>query len=415
MKKPTWFIFSLLLIISCLDQPDCFRINNDIVGISFKVMGTGKPDTVALLGIQLSGTDSVFYINNLVTGVGLPLNYITDETDIIFNSPDLARNMRLKYLVSTQFVSEDCGERYVLSQLEVLDHGFDSVKLVSASPGKTASNNIEVYRCPVTDVMNIAFRELTYNVTSQIGSSAVVPVYLTSVTDDYTSNIYYPDTRTASVYLPVNLDLDRKGTTFTFNFADGTTRTLALDYTLTNIARYRPCGPQTFVSRMNIASGSDFDSISFVTDSEVPRRAIVDPPEAMINLYKCPVLNLAGVNFRQRSGTRVIQDTVVVKELSVDFDTDIFYPNDTLRSVNVPLNPAADQTVITFKLQSGAQLITRTITVSYTRLATEPFERVCDQQMRFTGLQIVSSDFATVNLLNAELRSLPILNLEVIQ
>lgn len=412
MKKPTWFIFSLLLIISCLDQPDCFRINNDIVGISFKVMGTGDPDTVALLGVQLSGTDSVFSDSTLVTTLGLPLNYTTDETNITFNTPDITWNMRLKYLVSTQFVSEDCGERYVLSQLEVLEHNFDSVKLVNASPGKTASSNIEVYRCPVTDVMDIVFRELTYNITSEVTSSSIVAVYLTSVTDDYSTNTYYPDSRTASVYLPV--DLAKNATTFTFNFADGTTKKLALDYTLTTVERYKPCGEQTFVSKMNIAAGSDFDSASFVTESDVPRRTILDPVEPMINLYKCPVTNMAGVSFKQRRGSSVIQDTVILKNVSVDFPASIFYPNETLQSVNVPLNPNADQTVITFELDTGTEIVTRTITVSYTTSTETLFDR-CGPNVLFTGLEVVSEDFDTVTVADDELHSLPIINLEVIQ
>jgi hypothetical protein len=160
---------------------------------------------------------------------------------------------------------------------------------------------------------------------------------------------------------------------------------------------------------------SDFDSVSFATDSDGnPRRAITDPPEPMIQVYRCPVTNLAGVNFKRKSGTRVIQDTVVLKNLAVDFPTTILYPNDTLRSVNVPLNPGADATVITFEFDTGAQ---KTMTVSYTRTTHTFLKNACSDspQTFFTNLKVVTPGFDSVRVVNATLGTLPIINLEIIQ
>ena len=149
----------LLLSFSCLDQPDCFQLNNNIVGISFRVIGTGDQDTVGVFGVHLGGTDSVFFKNTLFTRTGLPLNYKFDQTEIIFQRPEQNDTLLLGYSVGTQFVSEDCGARYILSDIDLLRHTFDSVRIVSRSPGRSAQNNIEVFRCPRTGIMNIAFRQ----------------------------------------------------------------------------------------------------------------------------------------------------------------------------------------------------------------------------------------------------------------
>jgi hypothetical protein len=411
MKKPTWFIFSLLLIISCLDQPDCFRLNNNVIGIAFRVMGSQKPDTVALWSVQLSGTnDIVTDDDSLATAIGVPLNYTTGQTELTFNGATDTRRMLLSYLVSTQFVSEDCGERYILSGVGVQEHDFDSVRVVNATPGKTASTNIEVYRCPVTDVMQIVFRQLTVTAAGA-KSSQILGVGLNKVTTDFTATSLYENTRAASVYLPVNLTAAQ--TTFTFDIAGDAVRDLSLGYTLTKETRYNPCGEQAFVSRMTIGS-SDFDSVSFVTDSEArPRRAITDPVEPMLQVFRCPVTNLAGVNFKRLNGSRTVQDTVLLKNLSVDFLTPpVLYPNDTLRSVNVPLNPAANSTVITFEFDTGI----KTMTVTYTRTQESFFEKACSgTQTFFSDLVVQTTDFDSVRVLDENLRNLPIINLEVIQ
>ena len=56
-----------------------------------------------------------------------------------------------------QFVSEDCGERYIFSDLKILEYDFDSVRIVNPTPTAPASTNIEIYRCPRTNLMGIDF------------------------------------------------------------------------------------------------------------------------------------------------------------------------------------------------------------------------------------------------------------------
>ena len=60
MKRTGWFIFFLILAASCLDDPDCFQLNNNYLGISFYVMGSGGADTLKATEIVMSGAKVVY-------------------------------------------------------------------------------------------------------------------------------------------------------------------------------------------------------------------------------------------------------------------------------------------------------------------------------------------------------------------
>src|SRR5688572_1373318 len=127
IKHTRWFIFFLLMAVSCLDEPDCFSLNNNIIGISFKKMLTGAADTVAVLSIKAEGFDSLFAEERLINGISLPLNYFQQNTSFIFEGVDKQTHyLNLDYSAKAQFVSEECGERFVLADLKIGSHDFDS-------------------------------------------------------------------------------------------------------------------------------------------------------------------------------------------------------------------------------------------------------------------------------------------------
>src|SRR5688572_15729874 len=182
MKKASWFIFFLILAVSCLDEPDCYQLNNNIVGITFRVMGSSTVDTVAIWGVDIQGSDSIFMDTVLATGIPLPLNYTRDETDIAFRFVGATYFMKLGYQSRTQFVSEDCGSRYELSDLALLEHDFDSARVINKAPGKNAASNIEVFRCPVPNIVTMSFRDLY--ISGKKGTSKSVSVPLSGVNAD---------------------------------------------------------------------------------------------------------------------------------------------------------------------------------------------------------------------------------------
>lgn len=148
VKKGIWLLILMVFTGGCLDEPDCYQLNNHLLGIAFKKLGNSTADTVA---INAFGTfdPNVLFLNRDTTIsrlLGVPLNYFEDETTFFFQEPDTLRILRLGYLSQAQFVSEDCGEKFVLSALRVLEHNFDSVRLVSDFPTSNGTSiQIEIF------------------------------------------------------------------------------------------------------------------------------------------------------------------------------------------------------------------------------------------------------------------------------
>src|SRR5690606_8628996 len=110
IRKVALYSIFALLALSCLDEPDCYNLNNNIIGIAFRKIADNRADTVALIGIMLNGSDSLFYHNILATGVELPLNVLGSDTEITFEFAGLngpfVRTLHTSYTSKVQFVSE---------------------------------------------------------------------------------------------------------------------------------------------------------------------------------------------------------------------------------------------------------------------------------------------------------------------
>jgi hypothetical protein len=131
---------------ACLDEPDCFNLNNYIIGVSFRKLDTGIADTVTFSSIRLA-EPAIILKDDTTSRTYVPLNYFENETTFLFDRPDRTDFLRLGYTSQVQLVSEDCGERFVLSNLHVLESSFDSIRVISSNPAKEAgTNNIEIFQ-----------------------------------------------------------------------------------------------------------------------------------------------------------------------------------------------------------------------------------------------------------------------------
>lgn len=147
VKKVFCILIIAMMATACLDEPDCYQLNNYIVGISFKKLVDSSQDTVAFLSLGTVEPLQQFYRDTTLTRLFLSLNYFVDETTFFFETADSVRLLRLGYVSQAQFVSEDCGEKFVLSKLRVLEHSFDSVRLVLDTPTKEAGvTQIEIFQ-----------------------------------------------------------------------------------------------------------------------------------------------------------------------------------------------------------------------------------------------------------------------------
>ncbi len=274
-QRITISFFCLLIIGGCLEDPDCYQLNNNIVGISFKKLFDQKADTLSIVDIRTLGTDSIFYSYRLATGVYLPLNFLEQETDFTFNTFDQTPKtqlLNLSFSSKTQFVSLDCGVRYILENLEITNHEFDSIRVLSTVPGNsTASTNLEIYRCPKPNILKIKFRQVVD------GKAVADTVSLNAITSNYGWNIAYTDPNLVT-QLKIPLDSDAEITTYNFEFT-GKTNVLQLGYTRTERLLFDVCGNQQFISNLDTLL-HDFDSIRITKDT------IQDPPITNLEIFQ---------------------------------------------------------------------------------------------------------------------------------
>jgi hypothetical protein len=167
----------------------------------------------------------------------------------------------------------DCGVRYILENLKITDHNFDSIRVLSTVPGNsTSSTNLEIYRCPQPNILKIKFRQVVD------GKAVADTVSLNTITaTDYSWGIAYTDPNLVTqIKIPLNADADI--TTYNFEFT-GKTNFLQLGYTRTEQLLFDVCGNQQFISNLDTIL-HDFDSIRITKDS------IQDPPITNLEIFQ---------------------------------------------------------------------------------------------------------------------------------
>jgi hypothetical protein len=252
MKKTGLFSFVLIIAVSCLNEPDCYQLNNDTVVIYFRIIGGGS-DVVQLTSIQSPEAEVIF--SDTASGIALPLNPKKEETLYILHGVQVDNMLQFGYKRQVQFVSEECGERYYFQDLDVLQHDFDSVRIVNTIPAPTplptGANNIEIYRCATTNLMGISFKDSTD---------------VDGITSDFAGVILpAPGDRLKSYVLPLNTN--DSISTYYFDIG-GALKTLRVRYTRTEKEFADICGVQTLLSDLHVNKiVTDLTTVTIAKDS----------------------------------------------------------------------------------------------------------------------------------------------------
>jgi hypothetical protein len=397
VKKTTWFLILLFFAVSCLDQPECYLLNNNVIGVAFRVMGSGSLDSAKLSQVLINGiplqnatTKDIFdkTYDSLVTTVQLPLNYFENSSILTFNSTTANNSIVPTYERQTQFVSEECGPRYILSNLKVLETTYDSIRIVNNSPSRSAdSRHIEIFRCPITDTLRMTFHQLYLPATTATSPTSIAGkpagADLTSILVNESTPLYL-DTRKTTVDLPVNLE--DISTTYTFNFSgdfgyEEPSRTIHVQYDKVTATRFNGCGEQTFVTGLNVQS-TTMDSASVATDSNgLLKSVLTDPFSTNINVYRCPPTNTLQAVF-VAPGTTTAK-SVKLQKITTEYSGDIFYENVSASTVRLPLDESKGSTTFTFNFETNSQAVT--LTYSFAGLGSL-YRQSCDTKQRILNL-----------------------------
>lgn len=363
MKKVSWFAFFLILTVSCLDEPDCFQLHNNILGVTFRVIGTGQGDSVVLKDAK----------NELVTVTSFQdtLNYFVNEGTFIFEAEKWTKRLSFAYNTRNQFISEECGSRFELSDLRVVAHEFDSVRIVNSSPTKTGGPNIDIYRCPETDTLVIEFYQLlgTTNGVTISNPRALNRSHEFVSIKDVDGNTLFSGIA-ASVKLPV--DLQKNSARYVFETAESID-TIEVTYTRTTEERYKPCGVQTFVNNLTFGNHT-FDSLSYGLDNlDEPIRALLDPHAVNLRVFDCPPTNFLKVDFV--TAPNVLKAVTITSITGDHFTGDLVADPITTNTVTLPVDLNSD--VSTFRITHGDNIV-ETLNVQYTRASLTLFNACTD-------------------------------------
>lgn len=154
MKNWCWILFVLIIVSSCLDDPDCVRTADTALVINFKRLSDSKVDTVILYNVIAAGSDSIFYkssepdeLDTLNNGeVLLAVNPYAEETMFTFLfQAGIERTLKVGYKSTARFISEECGSERNQYDLTILETQFDSVRVVNPVLSINRTPNIEIF------------------------------------------------------------------------------------------------------------------------------------------------------------------------------------------------------------------------------------------------------------------------------
>jgi hypothetical protein len=261
IKRTLWFFVFALMAISCLDQPDCFSLNNNIVGISFKKLSNNSLDTIGVTQIIPVGPEGNYKPAVTTTFENVHLNPFKNTTTFQIKAAGETYDLTLDYSSKAQFVSEDCGERFVITGLKASSLTFDSVRVAATTPKSRpiAGTNIEVFRCPNTSRIKLRF---------------AAAVTITSVEANYPGTFTPPTGPTTTLLLPLNTTESTSSITFTIG---GVEKTLVLNYERDVDTLFHACGEQVIISELTIATHN-------FTSATVVRKAIQDPNQTNLEI-----------------------------------------------------------------------------------------------------------------------------------
>lgn len=361
-------------------------------------MYDGSLDTVGVLGITVSGTDSIFYeFINVGGPVQIPLDVSGSQQSLAFNLLSGSYSMILGYQSKTQFESVDCGPRFILSDLNILQNNFDSVRLTSNTPFTEASgSNIDIYRCPITNNFKIAFRQLLANTNS---NGIELKEKLFGVYVDYLPFVFYPNSEQGTVVLPLNASTTN--TSLTIDSKDGTISNLNVNYAFQTAKLFELCGDQNFIHDIQVTGTTNYDIIRIQKDS------ITDPPTTNVTLLKCPQTNLLNLALKGLPGST--SNNYQINKVTAGYTSEVFYSDSLTSQLILPLDIQQDQTTFIIDFQTGP----KEISFGYAR-TQQVFHEQCNQTL-ISDLKILSSDFTTPPVLKNDSIQFPtVVNFEII-
>jgi len=145
-------IILLLAVSSCFDEGECLITNTNIMKVSLRLKETGELVSVTFDSVSIPHTDSVYYINQNVQGLGLPVNPGVTEMSYVLAYGGI--NSGIKDTVSFAYTNQSvvlaphCGAFPFQKNLVVVKYttfGLDSVAVTNQTLLRDVVENVRIY------------------------------------------------------------------------------------------------------------------------------------------------------------------------------------------------------------------------------------------------------------------------------
>ncbi|HMP98139.1 MAG TPA: hypothetical protein PKC24_00070 [Cyclobacteriaceae bacterium] len=252
------FLFSVWLLGACVNEPDCLDQRITDVQFAFRKMFDGRADTVFISGIQIEGRPEIFWPNRLSAGVIMPMNPYGNEIRYFIEQASGTKQLDLTYNRRLQLITEDCGERILLEDVQIVAHNFDSVRVINLEQSNPVAR-VEIFRCPQPRDFRFIFRTFDAN-DNKISEQVLVE----SISANFIEEPILSNANIRAANLPLNLNDDVAA--YYFEFPSGARDTLFISYNALQRNLFKVCGATTLYNQLDVVY-STFGETVVVRDS----------------------------------------------------------------------------------------------------------------------------------------------------
>lgn len=140
------------LLTGCDPEEPCIALTTSRYKIGFfelKADGNRVPLLVNFDSVYALGSDSLFYRRKTAgeSVLELNLNAESDTSTFVFKKPEQpADTLQLTYIRSFRLISPECGLEVRFTRPEVIQHTFDSVRVLTEELSRTTKGvDLEIY------------------------------------------------------------------------------------------------------------------------------------------------------------------------------------------------------------------------------------------------------------------------------
>ena len=134
MKKliPFPYIVGILFFAaSCLTDPDCIRINDNVLKVAFLDEDDDRPDTLIVNSVYILGLeDTPVFQDTSFVAMDLPLNLDSTSMTYVINSVQGIDTFAVTYTVNNELITPECGLTTSFNDLEFGEFTFDPDVLI---------------------------------------------------------------------------------------------------------------------------------------------------------------------------------------------------------------------------------------------------------------------------------------------